>query len=79
MRFRDAVGTKLPPKQRCVDIGIHNYWLIKLVNRIMGTFGQKWKEPEQVIKKAPEEKASNCPHNIIDFSILLTTGTKIKL
>ena len=36
----------------------------------------------QVIRKAPEEKASNCPHNniIIDQSILsifLTTGTKI--
>ena len=76
MRFRDAVGTKLPPKQRCVDIGIHNYWLIKIINRIIG---QKWKEPGQVIRKASEEKASNCPHHIIDLSILLTTGTKIKL
>ena len=42
-----------------------HYWL---ANHIMSTFGQKWKEPGmimQVIRKAPEEKASNCPHNII--------------
>ena len=33
----------------------------------------------QVIRKAPEEKPSNCPHNIIDQSILLTTDANIKL
>ena len=71
------MGIKLPPKQRCVD----RDWLIQLLgNRIMSTFDQKWKElgmNMQVIRKAPEEKADNYPHNISILSILLAIGTKI--
>ena len=48
------------------------------IHNIMSTFEQKWKElgmNMQVIRKAPEEKASNCQRNI---TILLTIGTKNK-
>ena len=67
MRFRDAVGIKLPPKQRCVDRD--PYWLIQLANRIMSTFGQKWKGTGRARddyashQKGPEEMANNYPHN----------------
>ena len=84
MGFRDVVGIKFNYHQsQGVLTEIHNYWQIQLLigNRIMSTFDQKWKElgmNMKVIRKAPEEMASNCQHNIISIlSILLTTVMKI--
>ena len=43
LRLRDAVGIKLPPKQRCVDRDPYNHWLIQLANCTISTFDRKWK------------------------------------
>ena len=76
---------KLYHQSKDVFPEIHNYWLIQLSKSYCEYFwslGSERAQEEpgmimQVIGKAPEEKANNYPHNIIDqsiLSILLTTN-----